>query len=101
MTAPRPALDPDAFRATLGRFAAGVTVLTARDDAGRDHGMTVSAFASRSLDPPLVLACVDRAASMHPLFAVGAPFVVNVVLTFLACVQASMQEVRRCYAPQS
>ena len=74
-----PALDPDAFRATLGRFAGGVTVLTARDAGGRDHGMTVSAFCSLSLDPPLVLACVDRAASMHPLFAPGAPFVVNIL----------------------
>ena len=79
MPAPRPTIDPDAFRATLGRFAAGVTVLTARDPDGRDHGMTVSAFCSLSLEPPLVLACVDRAASMHPLFAPGAPFVVNVL----------------------
>lgn len=76
---PRPAIDPDAFRATLGRFATGVTVLTARDAEGRDQGMTVSAFCSLSLDPPLVLACVDRGASMHPLFAEGAPFVVNVL----------------------
>ncbi|OYV64130.1 MAG: hypothetical protein B7Z72_13655 [Gemmatimonadetes bacterium 21-71-4] len=60
-------IDPDTFRAVLGRFASGVTILTARDAAGRDHGMTVSAFCSASLDPPLVLACVDRAARMHDL----------------------------------
>jgi flavin reductase (DIM6/NTAB) family NADH-FMN oxidoreductase RutF len=60
-------IDQDTFRAVLGRFASGVTVLTARDAAGADHGMTVSAFCSVSLDPPLVLACVDRVARMHDL----------------------------------
>jgi flavin reductase (DIM6/NTAB) family NADH-FMN oxidoreductase RutF len=57
-------LDADRFRAALGRFASGVTVLTMRDAEGRDHGMTATAFSSLSLDPPLVLACVDRGASM-------------------------------------
>ena len=57
-------IGPDEFRAVLGRFASGVTVLTARDAEGRDHGMTVSAFSSVSLQPPLVLACIDRAAAM-------------------------------------
>ena len=60
----RMAIDPDQFRAVLGRFASGVTVLTARDADGRDHGMAVSAFCSVSLVPPLVLACVDRTAEM-------------------------------------
>lgn len=60
-------IDPDAFRAVLGRFASGVTILTTRDAAGRDHGMTVSAFCSVSLEPALVLACVDHAADMHDL----------------------------------
>ena len=58
-------IDPDTFRATLGRFASGVTVVTARDDTGTDHGMTVSAFSSVSLEPPLVLACIAHDASMH------------------------------------
>lgn len=79
MTAPHPTVDPDTFRATLGRFATGVTVLTAVDADGRDHGMTVSAFCSLSLDPPLILACVDRTAGMHDLFADGAAFAVNVL----------------------
>lgn len=60
-------IDADTFRSVLGRFASGITILTARDDAGGDHGMTVSAFCSLSLDPPLVLFCVDHAASMHDL----------------------------------
>ncbi len=81
MTAPPPraAIDPDTFRATLGRFATGVTVLTAIDADGRDHGMTVSAFCSLSLDPPLVLACIDQRAGMHTVLAEGAPFAVNVL----------------------
>jgi flavin reductase (DIM6/NTAB) family NADH-FMN oxidoreductase RutF len=60
-------IDADTFRAVLGRFASGITIVTARDEAGKDHGMTVSAFSSLSLDPPLVLLCVDHAASMHEL----------------------------------
>jgi flavin reductase (DIM6/NTAB) family NADH-FMN oxidoreductase RutF len=58
-------VDPDLFRSVLGRFASSVTVLSARDASGKDHGMTVSAFASVSLDPPLVLACVDKTASIY------------------------------------
>lgn len=70
--------SPDDFRATLGRFATGVTVLTA-SAGGRDYGMTVSAFASLSLDPPLVLVCVDRTATLHGVLAEGAAFGVNVL----------------------
>ena len=57
-------LDPDSFRSVLGRFASGITIVTALDGDGRDVGMTVSAFCSVSLHPPLVQACVDHAASM-------------------------------------
>ena len=55
-----------AFRASLSRFASGVTVLTARSADGRDLGMTATAFSSLSLDPPMVLLCIDRAASIAP-----------------------------------
>jgi flavin reductase (DIM6/NTAB) family NADH-FMN oxidoreductase RutF len=60
-------IDADTFRSVLGRFASGVTIVTARDANGQDHGMTVSAFCSLSLEPPLVLLCVDRAATMFEL----------------------------------
>lgn len=73
-------LDPDLFRAVLGRFASGVTVVTTRDADGRDHGMTVSAFSSLSLAPPLVLVCIDRHASMHDTL-VGADWVVVNILS--------------------
>ena len=58
-------IDPDSFRNVLGRFASGITIITAIDSDGRDTGMTASAFCSVSLNPPLVQACVDHAASMH------------------------------------
>jgi len=60
-------IDSDSFRAALGRFASGITVVTARDDGGRDHGMTVSAFCSVSLEPSFVLVCIGHEASMHGL----------------------------------
>jgi flavin reductase (DIM6/NTAB) family NADH-FMN oxidoreductase RutF len=60
-------IDADTFRSVLGRFASGVTIVTACDADGVDHGMTVSAFCSLSLDPPMVLFCVDHAASMHDM----------------------------------
>lgn len=60
-------IDSDTFRAALGRFSCGITILTARDQKGRDHGMTVSAFCSVSLEPPLVLVSVGHDASMHGL----------------------------------
>jgi flavin reductase (DIM6/NTAB) family NADH-FMN oxidoreductase RutF len=61
-----PRIAPDRFRDALGRFASGVTIITARDSAGTDHGMTVSAFSSLSLDPPLILFCIDRTATIAP-----------------------------------
>jgi flavin reductase (DIM6/NTAB) family NADH-FMN oxidoreductase RutF len=60
-------IDSDTFRSVLGRFASGVTIVTTRDDNGGDHGMTVSAFCSVSLDPPLVLVCIDHSATMYRL----------------------------------
>jgi flavin reductase (DIM6/NTAB) family NADH-FMN oxidoreductase RutF len=72
-------LDPAAFRSVLGRFATGVTVVTLRAPDGRDRGLTVSAFCSLSLDPPLVLVCVDRQASLHEDFLATAHFGVNIL----------------------
>ncbi len=72
-------LDADLFRAVLGRFASGITVITVRDAAGRDHGMTVSAFSSLSLDPPLVLVCVGHDASMAPALREATHVGVNIL----------------------
>jgi len=58
-------VDPADFRRALGQFAAGVTVVTTRDGQGRSLGLTVTAFASVSLEPPLVLICVDHRSEAH------------------------------------
>jgi flavin reductase (DIM6/NTAB) family NADH-FMN oxidoreductase RutF len=67
-----------AFRRTLGMFATGVTVLTARSGE-TVHGMTANAFMSVSLRPPLVLVSVDRRARMSNLLHEGTRFGVNVL----------------------
>ncbi len=72
-------IDRDLFRAVLGRFASGITVVTARDAQGTPHGMTISAFSSLSLDPPLVLICVGNDATMAPVMASTETFAVNVL----------------------
>jgi len=66
------------FRKALGCFATGVTVITV-DQEGEVHGMTANAFASVSLDPPLVLVCVDRRARTHAHLHARQRFGVNVL----------------------
>ena len=53
-------VDASSFRRALGQFASGVTVVTPRDASGQRLGLTVSAFSSVSLEPPLVLVCIDH-----------------------------------------
>lgn len=72
-------VNKDEFRAALGRFVSGVTVVTTMGDDNRPVGMTVSAFASVSLEPPLILACIDKRASVHGRFAEGTYFAVNIL----------------------
>ena len=74
------AVDKAEFRQALGHFAAGVTVVTAAFD-GQRGGITVTAFTSLSLDPPLVLICIDKQARMHDRFRVGGHFAVNMLHT--------------------
>lgn len=74
-----PPVDPASFRASLARFASGVTVLTLRDRDGRDCGMTATAFSSLSLDPPLILVCVGHAASIAPSLADATHFAVHLL----------------------
>jgi flavin reductase (DIM6/NTAB) family NADH-FMN oxidoreductase RutF len=60
-------IDSATFRSVLGRFVSGVTIVTARDARGGDHGMTASAFCSVSLEPPLVLVSIAHDANIHPV----------------------------------
>ncbi|MFP5310564.1 MAG: flavin reductase family protein [Actinomycetes bacterium] len=75
--------DPDTFRAVMGRFATGVSVMTTVVD-GEPHGMTANALTSVSLDPLLVLVCVAEGAVMSQQVAASGVF----ALTFLAADQA-------------
>lgn len=60
-------VDSRLFRDVMGTFASGVTVVTLGVD-GTPRGMTANAFLSLSLDPPLVIVCVQETGSMHSLF---------------------------------
>ena len=59
----------EAFRSTLRLFASGITIVASHAD-GAPHGMTCTSFASVSLEPPLVLVCLER--DSHTLAAVSA-----------------------------
>jgi flavin reductase (DIM6/NTAB) family NADH-FMN oxidoreductase RutF len=72
-------IDPKELRRVMGQFATGVTIITTRDDAGRPYGLTANAFTSLSLDPPLVLVCVDRKTETFPHFYASRCFVVNIL----------------------
>ncbi|WJK43249.1 flavin reductase family protein [Solwaraspora sp. WMMA2056] len=74
---PGEVLDPGALRQVFGTFATGVTVVTV--GGGQPHGMTANSFASVSLDPPLVLICVDRQAVMHECLVSAGAFAVSVL----------------------
>jgi flavin reductase (DIM6/NTAB) family NADH-FMN oxidoreductase RutF len=71
-------VSPDQFRRTMASFATGVTVITVDDD-GRVHGMTANAFTSVSLDPRLVLVCVDHKAQTHAHLHTRKRFGINVL----------------------
>src|SRR5271167_1833154 len=66
------------FRKAMGSFATGVTVITV-DCGGEVHGMTANAFTSVSIDPVLVLVCVDHRARTHAHLHARKRFGVNVL----------------------
>jgi flavin reductase (DIM6/NTAB) family NADH-FMN oxidoreductase RutF len=67
------------FRRALGHFAAGVTVVTTKLADGKLAGITVTAFSSLSLDPPLVLICIDKRARFHGGLQKGGVYAVNML----------------------
>lgn len=73
------AVSSEEFRAALSRFASGVTVVTSVDGEGWPHGITVSAFCSVSLDPPLVLVCIEKLAGSHASLTESGRFSVNLL----------------------
>ena len=78
----RPAIDADRYRAVMGRFVTGVTVVTTMDEvdgAPQPFGTTVNSFTSVSLEPPLVLITIGRDRSIHPVIARTRRFAVNIL----------------------
>lgn len=73
------AIDRRQLRSVLSRFTTGVVVVTAHTPQGRPTGMTANSFSSLSLDPPLVLFCVNRSSRMCEVFANADAFAVNVL----------------------
>jgi len=66
------------FRKAMGCFATGVTIITL-DLEGEVHGMTANAFASVSLDPPMLLVCVDHSAHTHAHMHAKKRFGINIL----------------------
>ncbi|MBT2212819.1 MULTISPECIES: flavin reductase family protein [Actinomadura] len=69
--------EAKALREAFGTFATGVTIVTV--GGAMPHGMTANSFSSVSLDPPLVLVCVDRTAVMHGVLGAAEHFGVSVL----------------------
>jgi flavin reductase (DIM6/NTAB) family NADH-FMN oxidoreductase RutF len=83
-------INSNLFRRVMGQFATGVTIVTTR--AGDEiHGLTANSFCSVSLDPPLVLVCVDKKAHSHDRIKAGGNFAVNIL-------KASQQALARRFA---
>lgn len=75
---PPAAFNPRDFRNALGRFASGVTLITAHHQE-QTHGMTANAFTSVSLEPPLVLVSLDNRSSMHRILPQARRYGVSVL----------------------
>lgn len=69
------------FRAAMSQFASGVTIVTTKDARGVPVGFTASAFSSLSLDPPLVLVCLDKKAECYEGFAGAEAMGISILAT--------------------
>lgn len=81
---------PDAFRLTMRRLAAMITVITTRD-RNRRFGMTATAVTSVTMAPPSLLVCVIRCASLHEPLSVRGRFCVNIL-------KSGQEDVSRVFA---
>ena len=86
-------VDPARFRQLLGRFATGVSVVTADDAEGNPVGMTANSLVSVSLNPPLVSLCIDHTADMHRTLGQATRFTVNILA-------ANQEAISRRFAEQ-
>jgi flavin reductase (DIM6/NTAB) family NADH-FMN oxidoreductase RutF len=74
-----PSLEPQRLRQAFGKFATGVTIVTAADADGRAIGVTANSFSSLSLDPPLLLWSIGRNSSSYGVFQRTGHFAVHVL----------------------
>jgi flavin reductase (DIM6/NTAB) family NADH-FMN oxidoreductase RutF len=72
-------VELEEFTRTMARVPGPVTVATTIDGSGRRWGFTASSFSSLSLTPPLVLICLDKAASTHEAFSSAQHFMINIL----------------------
>ncbi|MFD9123909.1 flavin reductase family protein [Kitasatospora sp. NPDC059571] len=79
LLAPARSVEPAEFRAAMASLAAPVTVVTCYDEEGVARGLTASAVASLSLDPPLFLVCLDRRSSTHDVLVSAPSFAVHLL----------------------
>jgi flavin reductase (DIM6/NTAB) family NADH-FMN oxidoreductase RutF len=79
LTALPPDFTAQAFRAALGAFATGVTIVTARTASGELIGLTANSFNSVSMNPPLVLWSLARAAGSLGAFSAGSHYAINIL----------------------
>jgi flavin reductase (DIM6/NTAB) family NADH-FMN oxidoreductase RutF len=70
-------VTPQLYREIMACFPTGVAVVTAHEAGGRPRGLTLSAFCAVSLDPPLVLVCVDKSSNTLPALQASGGFTVN------------------------
>ncbi len=73
-----PAFTSQEFRRVMGNFATGVTVVTTRAGSA-PQGLTVNAFSSLSLVPPLVLVCIDKTVNSHSAIAQSGIFAIHIL----------------------
>ncbi len=74
-----PSFSSAEFRRSLGMFATGVTIVTARGAGGELVGLTANSFNSVSLSPPLVLWSLSRAASSMAHFSAGSHYAIHIL----------------------
>ena len=75
----QPEIDSRALRNALGRFATGVAIVTALDTEGKPMGLTVNSFSAVSLEPALVLWCLDNSSHNLDAFRQASHHVINIL----------------------
>jgi flavin reductase (DIM6/NTAB) family NADH-FMN oxidoreductase RutF len=74
-----PSVTVEDFKAAMGSFAAGVTIVTTTDVSGDPEALTATAFSSVSLSPPLCLVCIDKRARPHRQLLMNGSFAINIL----------------------